>query len=47
MNALPTIGPLRADLQLISDMIEPNSRVLDVGCGDGAGSGVVRMWVTV
>ena len=36
MNALPTIGPLRADLQLIGDMIEPNSRVLDVGCGDGA-----------
>ena len=36
MNALPTNGPLRSDLQLISDMIEPDSRVLDVGCGDGA-----------
>jgi methionine biosynthesis protein MetW len=36
MNALPTIEPLRPDLQLIGDMIEPNSRVLDVGCGDGA-----------
>ncbi len=36
MNALPTIGPLRSDLQLISDMITPDSRVLDVGCGDGA-----------
>ena len=28
--------PLRFDLQLIADMITPNSRVLDIGCGDGA-----------
>ncbi|UTW58499.1 methionine biosynthesis protein MetW [Kordiimonas sp. SCSIO 12603] len=27
---------LRKDLQLIADMIEPESRVLDVGCDDGA-----------
>jgi methionine biosynthesis protein MetW len=27
---------IRADLQLIADMIEPHSRLLDVGCGDGA-----------
>ena len=27
---------IRLDLQLIADMIEPRSRVLDVGCGDGA-----------
>jgi methionine biosynthesis protein MetW len=26
---------IRVDLQLIADMIEPNTRVLDVGCGDG------------
>ncbi len=26
---------IRADLLLIADMIEPDSRVLDVGCGDG------------
>jgi methionine biosynthesis protein MetW len=26
---------IRIDLQLIADMIEPRSRVLDVGCGDG------------
>ena len=27
---------IRVDLQLIADMIAPQSRVLDVGCGDGA-----------
>jgi methionine biosynthesis protein MetW len=27
---------IRIDLQLIADMINPGSRVLDVGCGDGA-----------
>ena len=27
---------IRFDLQLIADIIEPGSRVLDVGCGDGA-----------
>ncbi|MEX2200431.1 MAG: methionine biosynthesis protein MetW [Dongiaceae bacterium] len=27
---------MRVDLQLIADMIQPKSRVLDVGCGDGA-----------
>jgi len=26
---------MRADLQIIQDWIEPNSRVLDLGCGDG------------
>ncbi|MBT3361064.1 MAG: methionine biosynthesis protein MetW [Rhodospirillales bacterium] len=26
---------IRVDLQLIADMIEPNSRVLDIGCEDG------------
>jgi methionine biosynthesis protein MetW len=26
---------IRVDLQLIADMVEPKSRVLDVGCGDG------------
>jgi methionine biosynthesis protein MetW len=27
---------IRVDLQLIADMVESSSRVLDVGCGDGA-----------
>ena len=27
---------IRVDLQLIADMVEPRTRVLDVGCGDGA-----------
>ncbi len=26
---------IRVDLQLIAQMIKANSRVLDVGCGDG------------
>jgi len=26
---------IRVDLQIIADMIEPNARVLDVGCSDG------------
>lgn len=30
------LKPLRQDLMLIAGMIEPNSRVLDIGCGDGA-----------
>ena len=32
---VPDRKAIRGDLQLISDMIEPHSRVLDVGCGDG------------
>jgi len=32
MNAVP----IRVDLQLIADMVEPRTRALDVGCGDGA-----------
>jgi len=32
MNSIKSI---RVDLQIIADMIEPNSRVLDVGCSDG------------
>jgi methionine biosynthesis protein MetW len=42
-DAAPQEGPpaaagsaLRRDLGLIAEMIEPGSRVLDIGCGDGA-----------
>ena len=26
---------IRVDLQLVADMVEPRSRVLDIGCGEG------------
>lgn len=29
-------GDLRSDLRLIAEMVRPDSRVLDIGCGDGA-----------
>ena len=32
---LPSQRPLRRDLQIIADMVEPGGRVLDIGCGDG------------
>ena len=31
-----TARTMRVDLQLIADLVRPNSRVLDIGCGDGA-----------
>ncbi|HEY4134952.1 MAG TPA: methionine biosynthesis protein MetW [Alphaproteobacteria bacterium] len=31
-----TNGRIRADLQLVADLVAPNARVLDVGCGEGA-----------
>ena len=36
VNPPTTLEALRLDLRLIADMIKPGSRVLDVGCGDGA-----------
>jgi methionine biosynthesis protein MetW len=33
---MPTINGLRPDLRLIADLVEPDTRVLDVGCSDGA-----------
>jgi methionine biosynthesis protein MetW len=37
-SATPTVRPgdIRVDLLLIAAMVEPMSRVLDIGCGDGA-----------
>lgn len=34
-NAAGNIAASRMDLQLIANMVEPNSKVLDIGCGDG------------
>lgn len=34
-SPMPLSSSPRADLLLVADMVEPNSRVLDVGCGDG------------
>ena len=36
MNVNSNSQSTRVDLLLLADMVEPNSRVLDVGCGDGA-----------
>jgi len=35
-NRAAAVFPIRADLQLIANMVSRNSRVLDIGCGDGA-----------
>ncbi|MDQ8698784.1 methionine biosynthesis protein MetW [Hyphomicrobium sp. LHD-15] len=35
-KAVPFTGQQRADHLLIAEMVAPGSRVLDVGCGDGA-----------
>lgn len=35
MKTLPT-NELRPDLELICEWIKPNTRILDLGCGDGA-----------
>src|ERR671910_1975788 len=36
MAAQVTLNGLRPDLRLIADLVGANTRVLDVGCGDGA-----------
>lgn len=35
MSAGLAEGVIRVDLQVIADLVAPNSRVLDVGCGEG------------
>ena len=35
LTASTPLRPLRADLALVAEMIEPGARVLDVGCGEG------------
>ena len=35
-SALSQQSKIRADLQIIADMVEAGSRVLDIGCSDGA-----------
>ena len=34
--ASPTLSRLRSDLIVIAELIPPQTRVLDLGCGDGA-----------
>ncbi len=34
-RALAPPGDIRGDLQIIAEMVDPGSRVLDIGCGDG------------
>jgi methionine biosynthesis protein MetW len=34
-SRLAAIAPLREDLKLVANMVEPGSRLLDVGCGNG------------
>jgi methionine biosynthesis protein MetW len=36
LAALASLNGLRPDLRLIADLVEPDTRVLDVGCSDGA-----------
>ena len=36
VTAAARAAPIRVDLQLIADLVEPGCRLLDVGCGDGA-----------
>jgi len=33
---MSVVAPIRVDLQLIADMVQPGGRALDVGCGDGS-----------
>jgi methionine biosynthesis protein MetW len=35
-NGRPIVPENRIDLRVIAELVEPGSRVLDVGCGDGA-----------
>ncbi len=35
-GGVQSMDSLRSDIRLVSDMVAPGSRVLDVGCGDGA-----------
>jgi methionine biosynthesis protein MetW len=36
MNELNAIECIKPDVQIIYNLVKPNSRVLDLGCGDGA-----------
>ncbi len=33
---MSAVAPIRVDLQVIADMVQPGGRALDVGCGDGS-----------
>ena len=45
----PAVNTLRPDLARIASWIEPGSRVLDLGCGDGAllAPAAISAWSTI
>ena len=43
-NAMPQVAELRGDLARIAQWVQPQTRVLDLGCGDGALLAHLKRW---